>query len=263
MTLPKQNEAMTSEEPAGRVASLWRFPVKSMLGERVDEADVTGGGLVGDRAYALVDTATGRVVSAKRVKEFPDLFACRAAFVEPPQAGRRIPPVRITLPDGASVSSDTGDADGALSRWFGRDVHLASAAPAEAFVDLFPLSVLTTSTLDELNGLRPESRFDERRFRMNVVVRTEAAGFIENEWVGRVLEMGGGVRLSVAMPDPRCVMTTLAQDDLPRDPEILRTLTRYNRLAVAGEEGRFPCCGAYAVVEAPGRIRTDDPVLVR
>ncbi len=253
---------MNPEEPAGRVAALWRFPVKSMLGEGVEEADVTHGGLVGDRAYALVETATGKVVSAKRVKDFPDLFACRAAFVEPPRAGRPVPPVRIILPDGVSLASDDSDADVTLSRWFGRDVHLASADPAEAFVDLFPLSVLTTSTLDELNGLRPESRFDERRFRMNVVVRTGAAGFVENGWVGHLLEIGGAVRLSVAMPDPRCVMTTLAQEDLPRDPEVLRTLTRHNRLVVAGE-GRFPCCGAYAVVEAPGTIRTDDLVTVR
>jgi hypothetical protein len=261
-TLPKQNEAMTSEEPADVVAALWRFPVKSMLGERVEEVEVTTRGLVGDRAYALVATATGKVVSTKSVREFPDLFACRAAYVEPPQRGRPLPPVRITLPDGSAVTSGDGDTDVTLSRWFGRDVHLASAAPAEAFFDLFPVSVLTTSTLAELSGLRPQSRFDERRFRMNVVVRTGVAGFVENDWVGRVLELGDGVRLGVAMPDPRCVMTTLAQEDLPRDKEILRTLTRHNRLAVAGE-GRFPCCGVYAVVEAPGTTRTDDPVLVR
>jgi MOSC domain-containing protein len=297
---------MTSEEPAGRVAALWRFPVKSMLGERVEEANVTPGGLVGDRAYALVDGASGKVVSAKSVQAFPDLFACRAAFVEPPPLEGPLPPVRITLPDGSVVTSGGGDSDATLSSWFGREVHLASVAPAdftidqyhpdvegldpaghrdefveqklgaalfaelgapspvaaEAFFDVFPMSVLTTSTLNELNRLRPESRFDERRFRMNVVVRTGVAGFIENEWVGRVLELGDGVRLGVAMLDPRCVMTTLAQEELPRDNEILRTLSRHNRLAVAGE-GRFPCCGVYAVVEAPGTIRTDDPVLVR
>ena len=253
---------MTSDESAGRVAALWRFPVKSMLGERLGAADVTAGGLAGDRAYALIDGATGRVVSAKRVREFPDLFACRAAFVEEPRPGGRIPPVRITLPDGSSVTSGAGEADAALSRWFGREVHLAAAAPADAFFDLFPMSVLTTSTLDELARLRPQSCFDERRFRMNVVVRTDVPGFAENGWVGRILEVGDDVRLGVAMPDPRCVMTTLAQEDLPRDSAILRTLSRHNRLAVA-DEGPLPCCGVYAVVETAGAIRTGDPVLVR
>ncbi|MGH8972117.1 MAG: MOSC domain-containing protein [Acidimicrobiia bacterium] len=250
---------MASNEVAGAVAALWRFPVKSMLGERLDGAGVTGAGLVGDRAYALVEMATGTAVSAKRVQEFPDLFACRAAFVEPPQPGGGLPPVRITLPDGSAVTSDAGDADATLSRWFGRDVHLASGP---GFFDLYPISVLTTSTLDELDGLRPGSRFDERRFRMNVVVRTSGRGFVENAWVGRVLEVGDGVRLGVAMPDPRCVMTTLAQEELPRDREILRTLSRHNRLEVGGE-GRLPCCGVYAVVDAPGTIRAGDAVIVR
>ena len=252
---------MAPDGHAGRVSALWRFPVKSMLGERLDAADVTSGGVVGDRAYALVEGASDAVVSAKRVKEFPGLFACRAVFVEPPDAGGETPPVLITLADGSSVRSDAGDADARLSRWFGREVRLEPAAPAEAFYDLSPMSVLTTSTLDELKRLRPGSRFDERRFRMNVVVRTGGPGFVENEWVGRTLEVGARVALHVDMPDPRCVMTTLAQEDLPRDPEILRTLARHNRLAVAGE-GRFPCCGVYATIGVPGTIGIGDRVLV-
>jgi uncharacterized protein YcbX len=292
-------------ETVGAIAALWRFPVKSMLGERLDAAEVAEGGVLGDRAYALIEVQTGKVVSAKNPKLGPALFRCRAAFVEPPQAGEELPAVRITLPDTTAVTSDASDAAATLSGFLGRDVRLAraapedftidqyhpdvedldpeghrdtvtepklgaaffaeaglpSAVPAGAFFDLFPVSVLTTSTLDRLNQLRPESRFDERRFRMNAIVRTGEAGFLENDWIGRGLEVGDTVRLNVFMPDPRCVMTSLAQDDLPKDTEILRTLARQNRIDVAGA-GLYPCAGAYAIVESPGTMREGDRVVL-
>ena len=91
---------MATNEVVGSVADLWRFPVKSMRGERLEEAELTEGGLVGDRAYALIDSDTGKVVSAKSVRLFPDLLGCRAAFVGAPRSGHEPPPVRITLPDG-------------------------------------------------------------------------------------------------------------------------------------------------------------------
>src|SRR3954470_8119361 len=109
----------------GAVQELWRFPVKSMRGERLDEADVTAGGLLGDRAYALIDVSTGKVVSAKSAKLFPAVLECAPAFVEPPRAGAPIPAVRITLPNGKSVGSGAGDAHVILSEFFGRDVRLA------------------------------------------------------------------------------------------------------------------------------------------
>jgi hypothetical protein len=77
----------------GSVAGLWRFPVKSMRGERVDEAELTADGFLGDRAYALIDVDTGKVVSAKSVRLFPDLLGFAAAYVEPPQASDELPPV--------------------------------------------------------------------------------------------------------------------------------------------------------------------------
>jgi uncharacterized protein YcbX len=290
-------------EAVGTVAALWRFPVKSMLGEQVTTADLTVAGVVGDRAYALLDSETGKVVSAKNPKLWPDMLACQAAFVEPPRRGEGTPPVRITFPDATSVTSDEPDVGASLSSFFGREVKLAQAAPedftidqyhpdveeldpeghrdtvaesklgsaffAEAglpsavpvgsFFDLFPISLLTSSTLDRLNSLRPESRFDARRFRMNVIVATEKEGFLENQWLGRELAIGGDVRLNVSIPDPRCVMTTLAQDDLPRDTEVLRTLVRNNRLDIAGA-GRYPCAGVYAVAESVGMMQAGDAV---
>src|SRR5437667_6763838 len=241
---------MNSSEPVGTIRALWRFPVKSMLGEELDAADLTEGGIVGDRVYAIRDRETGKVASAKHSKRWPNLLGCRAAFVEPPGPGDELPPVRIELSDGNSVLSDAADVYAVLSRFFGRDVELAraarngytidqyhpdledydpeghrdevveaqlgaaffndrglpSAVPEGSFFDLFPLSVLTTSTLERLNELEPESRFDARRFRMNVIVETARNGFAENEWVGHTVALGDDVRISVALPDPRCVM---------------------------------------------------------
>lgn len=295
---------MATNGAVGTLARLWRFPVKSMLGERLDSAAITDRGLLGDRAYGLIDRSTGKVGSAKSVKSFPGLFACRASFVEPPRVGGVLPPVRIVFPDGTAVTSESPNIHAILSAFFHRDVVLARVAPddftidqhhpdlgdqdparhndavsesklgaalfaqigiqspvaAGSFLDVFPISVLTSSTLDRLNTLRPESRFDERRFRMNLIVDTHEAGFVENDWVGRTLAIGNAAALRIAMPDPRCVMTTLAQEDLPNDIDVLRTLARHNNIQVA-TLGTFPCAGVYAVVESAGAVELGDRVV--
>jgi uncharacterized protein YcbX len=273
-----------------------------MLGEELDAADLGKGGIVGDRAYAIVDKETGKVASAKHPKLWPDLLKCRASLVGEPRADEEVPPAAIQLADGTSVRTDAADVDAVLSRFFGREVELSSAAdhgytidqyhpdepnydpdghrdevveaalgaaffnerglpsavPEGSFFDLYPLSVLTTSTLDQLGELEPQSRFDARRFRMNMIVDTPARGFVENEWLGRTLAIGDDVRLGVALPDPRCVMPSLAQEDLPKDHQILKALARHNRIDVAG--ALYPCAGVYAVAEATGTIRKDDRV---
>jgi uncharacterized protein YcbX len=293
---------VNSSKPVGTIRALWRYPVKSMLGETLDAVDLGEGGVVGDRAYALRDRNTGKVASAKHPKLWPNLLACRAAFVEATRPDEELPPVRIELADGNVVLSDADDVDAVLSRFFGRNVELAhaaqngytidqyhpdeenydpeghrdevvearlgaaffnerglpSAVPEGSFFDLFPLSVLTTSSLDRLGELEPQSRFDVRRFRMNVIVETPARGFVENEWLGRTLAIGDDVQIGVALPDPRCVMPSLAQEDLPKDARILKALARHNRIDVAGS--LYPCAGVYAVAEATGAIREGDRV---
>jgi uncharacterized protein YcbX len=134
---------------------------------------------------------------------------------------------------------------------------LPSAVPDGSFFDAFPLSLLTSSSLAQLSEFEPQSRFDARRFRMNVIVDTPARGFVENHWLGHRLAIGDDVRIAVAMPDPRCVMPSLAQEELPRDPGVLKALG-HNRIDVAG--ALYPCAGIYAVVEAGGTIRGNDRV---
>src|SRR5712675_1314256 len=104
-------QSMTTQTELGAVGSLWRYPVKSMMGEELNAAEVTDRGLRGDRVYGLVDRADGKVATAKNPRKWPNLFDYRAAFVEPPRPGATMPPVRITLPDGTSVTSEQSDHD--------------------------------------------------------------------------------------------------------------------------------------------------------
>ena len=268
----------------GSVASLWRYPVKSMLGEELSASEVTERGLLGDRAYALVDSADGKAATAKNPRKWPTLFGFSATFIEPPHTGASVPPVRITLPDGTTVTSQQANINQVLSRALSRSVTLNAAGRADAgavnaeeywpdmeglehrdtvtdfplpegtFFDCTMVHLLTTATLDRLHQLYPQGRFEIPRFRPNVVVTpaSDEKDFVENAWVGRKLAIGDSVRLSITGPCIRCVMTTLAQGDLPRDPGILRTAAQHNKVSV----------GVYATVERGGMIRRGDAVKV-
>ena len=263
----------------GSVVSLWRYPVKSMMGEELNAAEVTQRGVLGDRAYALFDPSTGKVVSAKNPRKWANLFDFRARFVDPPTAGAPPPPVWIALPDGMPITSAHADANVAISKAVGREVRLMTSAPEKpsleeywpdieglahrekvthepmpphTFFDSAVLHLLTTSTIDRLRELYPEGRFEPRRFRPNVIVQPASGekGFVEDDWIGRTLSFGSEVRVKVAGPCPRCVMTTLPQGDLPRDPGILRTAAKHNKVNV----------GVYASVLRGGWVRRGDPV---
>ena len=111
----------------GAVVSLWRYPVKSMMGEELNATEVTERGLLGDRAYALVDSADGKAATAKNPRKWPRLFDFRATFIEPARAAAKIPPVRIALPDGTTVTSDQRDLNQILSKALNREVALRAA----------------------------------------------------------------------------------------------------------------------------------------
>ena len=193
----------------GSVASLWRYPVKSMMGEELNASEVAERGLLGDRVYALVDRSDGKVVTAKNPRKWPRLFDFRASFAEPPLAGAKAPPVRIVLPDGTTVSSEQADLNPILSKALNREVILEAterghvdakssssspriasaeeywpdlegldhrdtvtdfALPEGTFFDCAVVHLLTTATLDRLRELYPQGRFEVRRFRPNIVL---------------------------------------------------------------------------------------------
>jgi hypothetical protein len=266
---------------AGSIVSLWRYPVKSMMGEEMNSTLVTERGLLGDRSYALIDQTTGKVVSAKNPRKWPGMFSFRAVYVEPPEMHEGIPPVRITMPDGASASSGQANLDTLLSRALGAAVSLQSKVPAapqleeywpdvenlahretvteeamppDTFFDGAVVHIVTTATLKELHSVYPQGSFEARRFRPNLIVASDAAdsGFVENSWVGRTLAIGDQVLLKITCATGRCVMTTLPQGDLPRDLGILKAAVQANKANV----------GVYATVERAGVIRSGDTVKV-
>jgi len=265
---------------AGTLVSLHRYPVKSMMGEELNAARVTPRGVYGDRAYALCDTETLKVVSAKNPRKWPNLFNYRAAYVSPPESESALPPVRVTLPDGRFALSTSSDFAKTVSGALGRSVTLLSSAPPDAqleeywpdtdglahrdhvtdeglppgtFFDLALLHVLTTGTLDKLRELYPAGRIEPRRFRPNLIIDTAGQkGFIENDWIGKTLSIGPEVKIQITGPCPRCVMTTLAQGDLPKDPGVLKTAAQFNEVRV----------GVYASVMNPGTVRIGDAIKV-
>lgn len=279
----------------GTVEALWRFPVKSMIGERVKEVLVSPRGVVGDRAFALIDEETGKVVSAKNPRRWANLLNFRAEYVETPKTDDSLPPVRVTFPDGTHLHTTDPDIDEALSEAVGRPVRMSSEPPdrrvlenyhpdieelpeaerdtvtesqmgvfaPNTFQDAAPLQLLSTATLARLAELRPETAFDARRFRANFVVATNESvpGFVETDWAGQTIAIGPDVRARGIITVPRCVITTLGQQELPRDNAVLQTIARHNRVEIL-TLGPSPCTGLYAVVVSGGAVRVGDPVLV-
>ena len=275
----------------GSAARLWRFPVKSMQGEELEAARVTEKGFLGDRAYALIDTVTGKVVSAKNPRRWPGLLNFSAEFLRPPTAEDVAPPVRIAFPDGTSLSSDEDAFNARASAMFGREVVIRSTPPAKpvleeywpdidgleyremvtdeaislgtpsgTFFDFAAIHIITTSTVAVLERAYPQGRFDVRRFRPNILLDTAQNGFPENDWVGRKLAVGDEVVLQVLIPCARCVMTTLPQGDLPLDPGILRTTARENNVMIPPLNQRKPSMGVYATVLRGGDVQRSDVV---
>lgn len=241
----------------GRVTELWRYPVKSLLGERLEEASVSVAGFAGDRRFAIRARSSGHVLSAKK---FSRLLAGRSAVTDGT--------VTVMLPDRPAFSIDDPDAEAALSAWLGFDVEIATVPDqhvrpeiegdggvfrgrAGGFFDSLPVHIVTTSTLAALTTLHPYGRFDPRRFRPNIVLATEEPGFVEETWIGKSF-LVGEVELEIVKTCERCVMTTHAQDDLPVDRDILRTVDQQNDAIV----------GVYGVARREGRIWSGDEARV-
>jgi uncharacterized protein YcbX len=275
----------------GTVAALRRYPVKSMLGEDVEAADVTFAGLARDRRLAVVSRTTGKVASAKYPRLWRDLLTVSAEALDDAAASDA---VRIILPGGKSVWSTDAGVDTVLSELLNQPVTLTATRPPAAsldravpeavlraginaqvafevneigtgsppgtFVDFAPLHLLTTSTLDRIAELSPYRTARLERYRPNIVIRTSVPGFTENDWLERNLRIGDELTLRVMARTPRCAVPTLAHGDLPRDAEALRVLARHNRVIPLGSLAPEPYAGVYAEVLTPGRIRTGDPV---
>jgi len=272
----------------GVVKDLFRYPVKSMQGERLSAVDIGAQGVIGDRAYALCE-ANGRVVTAKK---WATMLEFSSRYDAPPTSGA-LAPLRITLPDGRTIQAQAPDTSAVLSAILGRPVVLeraqsdqpshaeidpttvfgdvpvenvlpgrtaammpdAFALPSGTFFDSASIHIVASGTLAHLHTLiGADAQVDPRRFRPNMVVETALGveGFMEDDWLEGTLEVGERVRIVQLRPTLRCVMTTHRQADLVRDLRILRTAVQHHHDHV----------GVWASIGTGGTIRVGDPVVL-
>jgi len=282
----------------GRVIEIGRFPVKSMLGESPESVELGSSGITGDRTHSLLDVESGKVASAKDPRKWAQLLGFRAVHSDEPGPGVALtvttpdgatvssddPAVndRLSVATGRTVElrsealADGGydyvwDVEGIAPEEVvagsqtdttadGKRVStmpLAFMAPG-TFQDVAPITIMTTAALATMKALHPDGDWSPARFRSNLLVDIEGDGVVENSWPGHRLAVGDVV-LEVTSAAPRCVMTTLAQLDLPRDRKVLQTVAQHNMQEFAGL-GLWACLGVYATVVTPGRVSVGDPV---
>jgi uncharacterized protein YcbX len=294
------------------VKEIWRYPVKSMAGERLERSEVGERGLWGDRGWAVRNDDTGEIHNAKR---FPVLMQCSARYRTPPGEDQ-IPEVDITLPDGEALGTDSARLSTRLSELMGRPVSLRRLEPATnrkyyrrdqpgaaligrlaasrtlrrliqrvvegqlrlefgrepdepmpdlgnmtsdvfefytppgTYFDVLPIHVISTSAMQTMRMIDLAASWDVRRFRPNVLIETATdQGHVERNWVGHTVQIGG-FAIRGEMPTIRCAMTMHAQNELPRDPLVLRAIVR----------DADQCLGLYASVVVTGTVSVGDPV---
>lgn len=272
------------------IDQIWQYPVKSMIGVRVDHADLVDTGVAGDRTWAVRDEVRGGIRGAKKIGPLMRLAARHD----------RDGAVVITLPDGGQVRSDDDDAaqrvsvaiDHPVTLWplqpetdldhyrrgapdsddivaeltaiFGREdgeplpdfsifppVITEFESPPGTYLDAFPLMIMSTSALRSLQAALPDSAIDVKRFRPSFVVDTgDDEGHPEFGWSGRRMAIGRTV-IEIGAPCPRCVMVTREiSAELPQDRAVLRHVVQDLDQNV----------GVYATVVTPGPINVGDTV---
>ncbi len=247
------------------IAQLWRYPVKSLLGERLPTLHLVGDGVLGDRMWGIQDRSDGRILTARRE---PRLLFASSRLSE----GGDLP--LITLPTGQEIQGPGPEVDAALSAWLAKPVTLVAAAESDAaraeyfadatddssraiewtmpkgrFVDGFPVLVMTTAGLRGGAAVHSSGAWDVRRFRPNILIQVDGEGWLEDAWADRQLR-AGSTQLVPRRRCVRCTMVTRAQPGLERDVDIYKTLHRTH----GGE------AGMWSQVVQPGVLSEGDSV---
>lgn len=258
------------------VAQTWLYPVKSLQGVRVDSLEVERHGVRGDRNWALFDLESGRVLSAKRIGRLFDAWVEDGAIV---------------LPDGTILALEecvNGGVCDEISAWLGRPVRVCSVddiaelgdghltyqmtfdppnddseyydipMPEGSFVDLAPLHLLATATLDGCAAAHPELNWDVRRFRPNLLIEVAGDMFLESGWQGRPLRIGSDLVIEVSQGTVRCAMPLRHQPALgDGHPELVSQPALYQAMVDLRPE--MPNhLGVYANVLEPGVVHVGD-----
>ncbi len=232
----------TPHRELGRVVALWRYPVKSMGAESLEEVDISWHGLAGDRRWAFVRGGVERSgFPWLTIRERPDMGHYRPRFIEP--GAPDTSPTVVRSPAGR----DFDVVDPALAAELSHDARVIKQN--RGVFDTFPLSLITTQTVAGL-GAMIDAELDVQRFRPNLLVEaTGGAAFPEDTWVGAVLRIGGAT-MRVDKRDQRCAVVNVDPVTARPDPSTLRAIARE----------RQSCLGVYGSTVRPGRVAVGDPV---
>ncbi|CZT36040.1 MOSC domain-containing protein [Rhizobium sp. 9140] len=241
----------------GRIAELWRYPVSSLGGERVDHLDIAqsgtaGSSIAGNRTFLLFDPETRAPAAPESAERWRKALHLVARLRPDGMA-------EIGFPDATWLPVDAPDVEERLSTHFSFPVGLGETrgtgrnwpviAPR---YDASPLHLLTTASMNAIGANDPSLMLDSRRFRPDILVETEAPpGFVENDWIGRRIVIGS-LEITATEGTKRCGMTMISQPGVPEQPDVLRSILRGNRRNL----------GIYADIAAPGRISLGDEVWI-
>ncbi|MDO9418643.1 MOSC domain-containing protein [Pararhizobium sp.] len=238
----------------GRVMEVWRYPVSSIGGERMERIETAPDGVVGDRHFALFERDTGLPAAPEKDPRWRSALFLRC---ERSKEGQ----LRIRFPDGFCFRLDDTALPEALTRYFGFPVAIGMyARPDQSDEYKLPvienryvpsaLHILTTASLQKLSQLGSVGQTDRRRFRPSILIESsETNAFLENGWIGHALYIGN-IRTTVLEATKRCGMTLIAQPGIDEDPEILRNILRHNRRNL----------GVYGAIDRAGPVKIGDPV---
>lgn len=228
-----------------KVAEIRRYPIKSLLGEQLDDVEIERRGLIGDRLWAVRDVE-GKIGSGKNTRRFrrmPGLLRLRGRF------GERVPTVELL--DGKAFAADDPAGHAAVSHAIGRNVSIARESEIQHH-DEGPVSLITTAGLRQLAAMTGEP-VDPARFRANLVIDLPGTGFPDDGWLGHDLQIGPSVILRPQALQTRCIMIDVAQGDLPEDGRLLKAVAERPDLTF----------GLWGTVVRPGRLAVGDTVTVR
>lgn len=227
----------------GRIASAWRYPVKSMAGEQLREEPLTLQGFNGDRYYAFVRAGTTGPFPWLTGRDYADMLRYTPEWTadDPPK-------LRVRTPEGRELAIEDNALREEVEQKSGKTAYLLPNYRGN--YDVAPVSLIALPTVDKL-AEASGTPAEPGRFRMNFYVETNnGEPFVESSWVGRVLRIGDEARVAITEPDRRCAMITLHPETAESAPAVLRAAAQLNDA----------CAGVYAAVLTPGVVREGDTV---
>ncbi len=271
----------------GKVESIFRYPIKSIGGERLFNSKIDKNGVEGDRIYAFKDCETGFIVSCKHPRKWKEIIQLSATLNQDnsvivrdlkneelsskDEIESKIYELTSRTVELISVRDNLGrqirEADRSNIEKLGTKINqepLSIASKENHFFDFAPLHIITTASLNHIGTFYKEGDFKAERFRPNLIIKTsETNNFLENEWIGKEVKIGNGLEVKIIEPTPRCVLITLKQGKLEEDIEILKTIVQKGS---AKSYTYFPgkmlkgTLGVYGIIIKEGTVKIGDSI---